>query len=232
MTKTSAASNAGGTPVPCDCLVLKGSAVVNESSLTGESIPQLKDALVMPAGATDEDLQRLLDLNGNDKVHCLFSGTLLLQHSAVVSSRTEGPSAEGGKEAPLSEAIEEHLPQLKTPDDGCLCYVLRTGFSSSQGKLMRMIEYSTQKVTDDVKETALLLVLLFCFAVVASGYVLKKGLEDGKRSKYELMLRCVLILTSVVPPDLPMQTGLAVNTALMALMKVRPIAPMKAAYAL
>jgi len=32
------------------------------------------------------------------------------------------------------------------PDGGCLCYVLRTGFSSSQGELMQMIEFSTQQV--------------------------------------------------------------------------------------
>jgi manganese-transporting P-type ATPase len=107
------------------------------------------------------------------------------------------------------------------PDGGCVCYALRTGFSSSQGKLVRMIEGSTESVRTDTRDTALLLLLLLVFAVAASGYVLKKGMEDGDKSKYQLLLHCVLIITSVIPPELPMQMALAVNSALITLMKMQ-----------
>jgi cation-transporting ATPase 13A1 len=84
---------------------------------------------------------------------------------------------------------------------------------------MRMMEFSSEAVTGDTWETLVLLFILLVFALFASGHVFIKGLRDGKRSQYELVLRCILILTSVVPPELPMQTAMAVNTALIALMR-------------
>jgi cation-transporting ATPase 13A1 len=91
------------------------------------------------------------------------------------------------------------------PDNGIVCYVLRTGFSSSQGELMRMIEFSQENVAGDKKEMFYQLLLLFVFALCASGYVLKKGLEDPERPTYKVLLRCILIITQVVPPSLPLQ---------------------------
>ena len=95
----------------------------------------------------------------------------------------------------------------------------RTGFSSSQGELMQMIEFSTQSVSADSRETLLALLVLFVFALAAATYVFRKGMEKGDRTTHELLLKAVIIVTSVVPRQLPVQMAMAVNTALMALMK-------------
>ena len=196
---------------------------MNEATLTGESVPQMKDAVP----ESEARSQRPLDVDGEDRVHVLFSGTSLMNVSAKREDSTGSSSAPSATKA---------LPA--TPDGGVLCYVLRTGFSSSQGALVQLIEFSTQTVSADSKETISALLILVVFALVAAGYVLKVGLEKGDRTTHELLLKCVIIITSVVPRHLPMQMAMAVNTALMALTKagifctepyVCPRAPLRSA---
>lgn len=193
----------GGDVVPADLLLLRGSTVVNEASLTGESVPQMKEGL-----AEMEDGDHL-SMKGKNKMNVAYAGTKMLQCKGAAELESQF-----GETKSLTPAIPN------PPDNGCVCFVLRTGFSSAQGKLVRMIEGSQEKVKGHEKETGLLLLLLFFFAISSSSYVLYHGLQNDKRSKFELLLHCILIVTSVIPPELPMQMALAVNNSLMTLMKL------------
>ena len=62
--------------MPCDLLILSGSAVVNEAILTGESQPLVKDSI-----ATLDDVEEQLDINGENKANILNSGTEVLQYT-------------------------------------------------------------------------------------------------------------------------------------------------------
>jgi len=217
-TETSESSEDGDV-VPADVLVLRGSTVVNEASLTGESVPQMKE------GISELVEGEHLDMKTRHKTHVLYAGTKILQCKGVEAIEEEEASSEeeegGGKEVKSTSQHHTYGDIPNPPDGGCICFVLRTGFSSAQGKLVRMIEGSQEKVKGHEKETALLLLLLFFFAVASSSYVLYHGMHDENRSQYELLLHCILIITSVIPPELPMQMALAVNNSLMTLMKLQ-----------
>lgn len=183
--------------VPCDVVILSGSVVVNEAMLTGESVPLMKEAI--SDRLDPEDLHRALDMKTTDKNNIIFGGTQVLTHTPSDPSPA--------------------TPSTRPPDNGCICYALRTGFGSSQGTLMRTILYSTESVSANSLEAVFFILFLLCFAVAASGYVLYHRYSDDADSRYKLLLRCVLIITSVVPPELPMQLSLAINTSLVALAK-------------
>jgi P-type E1-E2 ATPase len=55
------------TTMPCDCILLTGTVIINEAMLTGESIPVIKTSL--PIHQND-----VYDADGHAK-HTLFSGT-------------------------------------------------------------------------------------------------------------------------------------------------------------
>jgi cation-transporting ATPase 13A1 len=84
---------------------------------------------------------------------------------------------------------------------------------------MRMILFSSDRVSVESVEVYYYLLILLIFALIASYHVMKVGLGDPDRSRYKIMLRCVLIITNVVPPELPMQLSLAVNYSIMSMIK-------------
>lgn len=186
--------------VACDILLIEGSVIVNEAMLSGESTPLLKESVQLRPG------DDLIEPEGLDKNSFVHGGTKVLQITH--------PSAANGDDALKNLAAGLTSP----PDNGAIGVVVKTGFETSQGSLVRTMIYSTERVSANNVEALLFILFLLIFAIAASWYVWQEGvIKDRKRSK--LLLDCVLIITSVVPPELPMELSLAVNTSLAALSK-------------
>lgn len=175
--------------IPCDLILLDGSAIMNEAMLSGESTPLLKESIKLRPGT--EQFQP----EGMDKNSLLHGGTVALQVTAPQNSVV-----------PVA------------PDHGALAYVCKTGFETSQGSLVRMMIFSSERVSVDNKEAFLFILFLLIFAIAASWYVWVEGSRMG-RIQSKLILDCIIVITSVVPPELPMELTLAVNSSLSSLQK-------------
>ena len=188
--------------VACDMLLVEGTAIVNEAMLSGESTPLLKESVQLRPGDAAIEPEAL------DKNSFLYGGTKVLQvtHPSAVEDAPESvPTLASGVPAP--------------PDNGAMAVIIKTGFETSQGSLVRTMIFSTERVSANNAEALWFILFLLVFALAASWYVWQEGVQkDRKRSK--LLLDCVLIVTSVVPPELPMELSLAVNTSLAALSKL------------
>ncbi|KNH07107.1 cation-transporting ATPase [Perkinsela sp. CCAP 1560/4] len=163
--------------IPCDMLILKGTLLVNEALLTGESTPQVKHSI------TKCNPSSVLN-NATDHQHILFGGTKILSVYAENSS-------------------EESI-----------AFVLRTGFATEQGKLLTSIIHSSDRLTTQDRETFFFILFLLFFAILACIHVINRGWGVPTRSQWKLVLTCIRILTSVVPPELPMELSMAINNAL------------------
>jgi manganese-transporting P-type ATPase len=77
---------------------------------------------------------------------------------------------------PFNSITGLHKPSIQTPDGGCLGVVLRTGFGTAQGQLVRTMIFSTERVSANNFESFLFIGFLLIFAIAASWYVWVKGL--------------------------------------------------------
>lgn len=138
--------------LPCDLLILSGSCVVDESILTGESVPLTKDSI---DGAND--LSEIFDIKQSHKGNVLYCGTEVLQSN---------PS--------------ELLPKCvdsQPPNNGTIAYVLTTGFDTAKGKLARGVIFNSENLGLKNTEAFFLLGILLILSIITSIYVLLQGLK-------------------------------------------------------
>ena len=186
----------GHAHVPADLLILSGNAVVDEALLTGESVPQRKGPL---DNVSSNDALTNLDVQDpQHKQSILFGGTMLVSHEGVESQNMPTP-----------------------PDGGILCVVLKTGFETAQGSLLRTMTHSSMKSADGIhtQDTFVFVAILLCCAIVSAISVLEEGWQDETRNRFRLILHVIIIVTSVVPPELPMELSLAVTNSVADLMR-------------
>ncbi|KAB5563391.1 hypothetical protein GE09DRAFT_1112275 [Coniochaeta sp. 2T2.1] len=175
---------------PADSLLLAGDCIVNESMLTGESVP------VSKTPATDESIH-YLDLTASTMMpeiakHFLFCGTKII--------RVRRP-----QEDPNQEAV-------------ALAMVVRTGFNTTKGSLVRSMLFPKPSGFKFYRDSFRYISVMGCVALL--GFVASFVNFIRLRLAWHLIIvRALDLITIVVPPALPATLTIGTNFALSRLKK-------------
>ncbi|KFO94121.1 putative cation-transporting ATPase 13A4 [Buceros rhinoceros silvestris] len=157
----------GKTFLPCDAILISGQCTVNESMLTGESIPVTKIQLPQ----ADNFKPWRMHCGEDYRKHVLFCGTEVIQ--------------------------------TKADDRGVVkAVVLRTGFSTAKGDLVRSILYPKPMNFKLYRDALRFLMCLIAFAAIGMIYAVCVFALNGEEAG-EVVKKALDVITIAVPPALP-----------------------------
>ncbi|RSL40941.1 hypothetical protein CEP53_013061 [Fusarium sp. AF-6] len=178
------------TQFPSDSLLLTGDCIVNESMLTGESVPVSK----LPA--TDETL-RSMDLAASSVTpetarHFLFAGT------KIIRARRPQDDQDG--------------------DAVALALVVRTGFNTTKGSLVRSMLFPKPSGFKFYRDSFRYISVMAVVAAIGFLASLVNFIRLGL-AWHLIIVRALDLITIVVPPALPATLTIGTNFALSRLKK-------------
>ena len=158
-----------GKRMPCDCVLLEGSVIVNESMLTGESIPVVKVGIPSSESSVYDPEE--------DKKYTVYSGTDVIQ-------------IRSGKTTAL---------------------VIRTGFSTMKGSLVRYILYPKPSKFSFNTDSYKYIIGMLLMSIIG---IIFQFLYDSESEAEEVVIKCLDLITITVPPALPACMSVGINFAL------------------
>ncbi|XP_064185049.1 polyamine-transporting ATPase 13A3-like isoform X2 [Anguilla rostrata] len=164
---------ANGMMMPCDAALIGGTCIVNESMLTGESVPVTKTQLPLPpcGGGPDGALPEPLYDPEEHRRHTLFCGTQVIQTRYYSGERVRA-------------------------------VVIRTGFCTVKGQLVRSILYPKPSDFRLYRDAIRFLLGLVCVAAGGMAYSIYISASMGE-SVGRILVEALDIITITVPPALP-----------------------------
>lgn len=170
---------------PSDSLLLSGDCIVNESMLTGESVP------VSKIPVTDEILHNMnlsaSTISAETARHFLFCGTKII--------RARRPQDDGDNEAVA------------------LAMVTRTGFNTTKGSLVRSMLFPKPSGFKFYRDSFRYIAVMACVALLGFVVSLVNFLRLGL-AWHLIIVRALDLITIVVPPALPATLTIGTNFAL------------------
>ncbi|XP_044145360.1 polyamine-transporting ATPase 13A3 [Bufo gargarizans] len=159
-----------GTIMPCDAVLISGTCIVNESMLTGESVPVTKTNLPDPSTNSRGVEDELFNTEAH-KRHTLFCGTNVIQTRFYAGEPVKA-------------------------------IIVRTGFSTSKGQLIRSILYPKPTDFKLYRDAYLFLLCLVGVAGIGFLYTVVNSILNKVPANI-IVIESLDIITITVPPALP-----------------------------
>ncbi|KAF9372781.1 hypothetical protein CPB97_001011, partial [Podila verticillata] len=184
------------TIFPCDAVLLSGDCIVNESMLTGESVPVSK-VPVTEMALHQLDLS-LANIPGDIARHFLFSGTKIVR-ARPGTTKPPKNQPENGSTAPQ-------------PQRG-LAMVVRTGFNSTKGSLIRSMLFPKPKDFQFYRDSFRFIGILACIAFAGFLVSTVNFIRMGVPVRL-MVIKALDLITIVVPPALPATMSIGTSFAI------------------